>query len=304
MEKIAGKEINNNSFLVTICFVTKKYYFCNKLIFMKKIITLLSIFLLTIASCTKDNDAEKTILPNKIILSDGSNTDISTITYIGNKIETIAYSDGHKFVYTYTGDQISKVTSYEGNTIIGTIDYIYQNNNLKSSIENYLSKSTGVTTNHKLRTVYTYNSDGTILEERYSTDPNTAIETKTNNSTYTFANGNLTKEINTYTYFNGTTNTSVKNTTVYEYDNKKNPSSNILGLNKIEFSDTSSLNNIIKRTISSESTTDGIHFTAQPDQIRNYILSYDANNFLKERKYNDTNSNSIPTTFTTQYFYE
>lgn len=274
---------------------------------MKKTITLLSIFLLSIASCTKDDDSQnqqKTILLNKIITTDGANTYTGIFTYDGNKISEIAYSDGNKFVYTYTGDQISTVTSYKGNTIIGTIDYTYQNNNLKSSIENYLSISTGVTTNHKLRTVYTHNSDGTILEERYSTDPNTEIETKTNSTTYTFANGNLTKEINTYTYFNGTTNTTVKNTYVYEYDNKKNPDSNILGLNKIEFSDTSSLNNIIKRTISFESTTDGIHFTAQPDKTINYILSYDANNFLKERKYNDTNSNNIPTTFTTQYFYE
>lgn len=273
---------------------------------MKKIITLLSIFLLAIASCTKDDNAsqnqQKTILLKKIVNIEDSNTHTGAITYDGNKIAEITYSHGQQYIYTYTADQITKVTNYEVSTIVGTIDYTYENNNLKSSIENYLSKSNGVTTNRKLKTVYTYNSDGTILEERYSTDPNTAIETKTNSSTYTFANGNLTKEVNTYTYFNGTTNTTVKNTTVYKFDNKKNPSSTILGLNKIEFSDTSSLNNIIKRTISSESTTDGIHFTAQPDQIRNYILSYDANNFLKERKYND--SNNIPTTYTTQYFYE
>lgn len=275
---------------------------------MKKTITLLSVFLLTIVSCTKDDDTsqnqQKTILLNKIITTDGSNTQTGIITYDGNKISEITYSHDQKYIYTYTGDQITKVTNYEGTTMVGTIDYTYENNNLRSSIQNYINKSAGVTTNHKLRTVYTHNSDGTIIGERYSTDPKTAIETKTNSSIYTFANGNLIKEISTYTYFIGTTNITTKETSVYEYDNKKNPSSNILGLNKIEFSDTSSSNNIIKRTINSESTTDGIHFTAQPDQTRNYILSYDTNSFLKERKYNDINSNNTTTTFTTQYFYE
>jgi len=272
---------------------------------MKKIITLLSIFLLTITSCNKDDDnAEQTILLKKIINIEGSNTQTGIINYNGNKISEIIYSDDQKFVYTYTGDLITKIIAYEGGTIVSTIDYTYENNNLRGSVQNYTSKSNGVSTNRKLRTVYTPKSDGTILEERFSTDPNTTIETKTANNIYTFTNGNLTKEIDTYTDFNGTINTTIKVTYIYEYDNKKNPSSTAIGLNKIEFSDTSSLNNIIKRTISSESTTDGIHFTSQPDQTRNYILSYDANNFLKERKYNETNSNNTPATFITQYFYE
>ncbi|REH00157.1 hypothetical protein [Flavobacterium aquicola] len=269
---------------------------------MKKAITLLSIFLFTITACTKDdNNTEQTILLKKFINIEGSNTQTGIINYNGNKISEIAYSNGYKYIYTYTGDLITKVTGYEDGTIVSIIDYTYENNNLRGSVENYTSKSNGVSTNSKLRTVYTPKSDGTILEERFSIDPSTNIETKTANNIYTFTNGNLIKELSTYTYFDGTTSIT---TTIYEYDNKKNPSATAIGLNKIEFSDTSSLNNINKRTISSKSTTDGIHFTHHPDQTRNYILSYDANNFLKERKYNDINLNNTPTTFITQYFYE
>lgn len=118
----------------------------------------------------------------------------------------------------------------------------------------------------------------------------------------------MTKEVSSFshTYFNGTKNitTIFKNTFVFEYDGKNNPATNILGLNKIEFWDTSSLNNVIKRTTLSESTTNGVANSVSTPKVRNYDLSYNGNNFLTESKYTDTNINNIPTTFTEQYLYE
>lgn len=281
---------------------------------MKIKVTLLSVFLLTFMSCTKDDNPsqnqETAILPKKIISIEGSDTYASTITYNGNKIAEITRTDGSKSVYTYTGDLITKVTSYEGTVISGTDDYNYENGKLKSNlnVEYSLNTATGTTTIYKLRAIYTHNSDGTILMERYSTDPITTIETKSSSAVYTFLNGNLTKEVSSFshTYFNGTKNitTIFKNTFVFEYDGKNNPATNILGLNKIEFWDTSSLNNVIKRTTLSESTTNGVANSVSTPKVRNYDLSYNGNNFLTESKYTDTNINNIPTTFTEQYLYE
>lgn len=272
---------------------------------MKKIISLFSL-IMTVTSCTNNDDVSKiqdtSILPKKIIYTEGANSSTLTLSYNGNKIKETTNNNGYKSVYTYTGDLITNVTNYKGTAIDYISDYTYENEILKSQLNIHFSPNT--TDTYKLKSLYTHNADGNILEERYSIDSKTGKETKNGNSEiYTFENGNLTKQVskNTYTYFDGTKSltTTYEYTYINEYDNKNNPSMNILGLNKIEFSDTSSKNNIIKVTATNK--TNGVA-TPNSTYITNYTISYDSFGFLTDQIYSyiDENKTVIKKN---QYFY-
>jgi hypothetical protein len=280
---------------------------------MKKLVLILSI-LLTTLSCTKDDasqNQDSSVLPKRIIRADSYGSLEFSIIYDGNKIKEITNIEGRKSIYTYTNDLITNVTTYEGKLISGINDYFYENGKIKSAVNTFYSiKSNTSTPDYKSRINYTTNADGTILEETYSIDLITGVETKTaDNITYTFTNGNLTKSIslNSNTYFNGSQNVTnvYKKILTYEYDNYKNPINNILGLNKIAYDETLSSNNILKETTTSESTTNGVANTpTTTPTIINYILTYNANNFLTESKYYYKTSNNTNATYSQQYFYE
>lgn len=278
---------------------------------MKKTIALLSVFLMIVSSCTTNDDASQkqdtSILPKKIIYTEGSNSSTISLSYNGRKIKETTNDNGYKSVYTYTGDLITNVTSYKGAEIDNTTDYTYTNGILKSKlIVHFWTNTWGIKHTYKLRSVYIHNTDGTILEERYSVDSQTGVEKKLGNSeVYIFVNGNLTKQVYTYeyTHFNGivSTTTIYKNTYIFEYDKKNNPAVNILGFNKIGFSENYSLNNLLKSTVSDESATNGITNAGTP-VIINYTLSYNSSNYLTESTFVDSDGNNI-FTYKNQYFY-
>jgi hypothetical protein len=270
---------------------------------MKKIIALLSIVLLTIVSCSEDS-ATEVILPKRVVSSGGSEPRSTlTLSYNGNKLNEINREDG-KSIYTYSGDLIVKEENFKGARLTSTRDYTYESNNLKSYIEisNNLNASTGNITINKKKYVFTYNPNGTVLEEIYDIDNATSDETKRSDYiTRTYSNGNLIKEVE-FNY-GGSTNSSYVYTTTYEYDNKNNPVKNILGLGKVLVDVDSSLNNTLKRSSSEEITLNGVANPPQPLRVRDYQLSYNSDNFLTESKYFNTNT-SGSTTRSTQFFYE
>jgi hypothetical protein len=297
---------------------------------MKKVfILLLSITSLSsfFISCSKDEitpqnpqnpqNPETFILPRKIVIDRGSgNAETSTITYNGNKIVQII--DGEKSIYTYTGNLITKVEYYDGATLDGETTFDYLNDKLVTETETDYSvdPTTGVKKVSKTKTVYTHNTNGTILEESYKIDSTTGQETKNNRSTiYTYANGNLVKtittstDISTYTDFNGNlvTDTYVyKTNETYEYDNKNGLTKNILGFDKI-ISFPSSVNNIVKSTILRENSINGVTNPPAPATIRIYLYKYNSNGYPTEQKYDYTtyeNNQPVVLTRTEQYFYE
>lgn len=272
---------------------------------MKKRIALLSIFLLIFTSCTKDDEnlqnQDNAILPIKIISTYNTDTETSIYTYNGNKINEVTNNDGNKSVYTYSENLISKITEYEGTKINSTDDFTYENGKLKSvlTVENYTNSTTGILTTYKSRTVYTHNSNGTILEESYDIDPKTAVETKNEDTaTYTFVNGNLMKVV----YFSSYKDATNTLTYEYEYDDKKNPLLNIIGLDKIELK-VISKNNVLKQTRSDQSTSYGITVPGLPTETTNYTNIYNSNNFLSESKFTYTSGTTIKPA-NIQYFYE
>ena len=297
---------------------------------MKKISLLLSIFAIAIVSCSKDEVTAPApapvlgVLPTRIEnISEGDGNSTANLTYNGNKI--VEYSEPrnsvvYKTVFTYNGDLIVKGESFKGSVLEDSDEYIYENNKIKTilSLENRIDYQTNLPYVEKTKKVYTYNTNGTILEEQFKlVDGVYENQNRTKLFTYN-STGNLIKseENSRSSYFNGTTDvvTTSNYTYTYEYDNKNNPLKNITGLNKIGFSDTFSVNNVIKKTSTFSSTNDGvINPNPQPARVSEYVLLYNANDYLTENKYSYNSAvyppgGGTPTivikTNITRYFYD
>jgi hypothetical protein len=276
---------------------------------MKKIVTLLIMLFLMFASCSKDDEnsqnQESIILPKKIIKTEGVDSYQLILSYNGNKILEVNNSkDDYKYVYTYTGDLITKKILYKGTVITNIDEYNYDNGIIKNVLitKNSTDKSTGFVTVYKSRTAYINNADGTITEQNYSIDSVTGIETKLpENRIFTFVNGNLVKEVRNSPFSNSII---YKYTYLFEYDDNKNPYKNILGLNKIGYSnDVSSINNVKKFTTQSEIIKEGTA-TTKTEIITVCSLQHNKNTYLTESKYSYSDGNSGVVAYTTQYFYE
>ena len=116
---------------------------------MKKVTTFLSILLLAIVSCTKEDISppvpaaaipqELIIVPKKMVYYNDQDNNIITIflTYNGNKIVETTLTENaltFKEVYTYAGDVIVKIESFEGTTREGISEFLYENNKLKTCL--------------------------------------------------------------------------------------------------------------------------------------------------------------------------
>ncbi|MCG9791565.1 hypothetical protein [Flavobacterium algicola] len=276
---------------------------------MKKITVLLSLFLLTIISCTSSEEAtqsqDSTFLPKKYIDSNGSTTTEFNVSYNNNKINEAVSSAGSKSVYTYTEDLITNVTVYRGTKVEISNDYSYNNGILKSNIKIVYDANSTVASKTKYE--YTPKTDGSILEESYTVDVTNGTETKTEKSTvYTFSNDNLTKQIDTNigSYFDGVKNVPTTTEYIYEneYDTQKSPETNILGITKIDFtSPTASRNNSIKRIISQKiitPTTTSTTILSTTD----YSLSYDSMGYLTQKTSTYLDGNKTVTLKTQVYY--
>ena len=191
----------------------------------------------------KDSTLPKTIsylYPSPML---GTNTK-ETITYDGVKIVSILGKESKK-TFTYNGDLIIKQEQFD----IGSgkenksseVSYEYENGKLKTRI-----LKEGISVDYPNgqyinKAVYTHTSNEVISYISYNIDKTTNIERKNGEGTLTYKNGNLVKherKIDSYTV-----------TSIFEYDSKKNPLKNIIGVNLLlnEF-DQYGNNNIVKTT--------------------------------------------------------
>jgi len=191
---------------------------------------------LALASCSDVDDKTSTAdtpLLLKTFTNDGGSM---TIIYNGNKVVNLGGT-----TYTYTGDLITKEVSTDGVSISQT-DYTYDGNGRLISVADTDNNGTGTAMSDGGKTVYTYNTDGTITAQRFNAynAPPKILWTVVS----TFANGNLVKE--EYLKTDG----SSEGIVLYEYDNKINPYHNITGYSKLLDSDADgvSKNNVTKST--------------------------------------------------------
>jgi len=193
---------------------------------MKKLIFIISISMLTLISCSEDNTkADET--NNKKPITRTRNGIVFSYTYDGNKIIQCADNNFNyyisKWVYTYTGDLITKEDYYKNDILQKTYEHTYENNKIATSIVKDFSTSSIL----RSKSVYTYTSDTSVMRENFYYNSNISNWTKSLNVRYTIIGSHITKE--EILKADGTPSS----TTVYEYDNKNNVFKNILGFDKL-----------------------------------------------------------------------
>jgi hypothetical protein len=245
---------------------------------MKKILCLfsaLSIALMT--SCSSDDSstdvASETLLPTKIVqtvVENGKSGTLDyTFTYDGNKLKQVSLSDASKYVYTYTGDVITKVELYKSSILQSTDVYAYEGGKLVSKITTYAFGSTPA---QKL--TFVYNANGTVNANESEIINKQEIKYDTT-TLYTFANGNIIS-----TEFIDGEREKITST----FDDKKSPFTNITGakllldLNVDENFDFYSANNTVKYVTVQTDSTGKVVLTATATSTN----KYNANNFLTE----------------------
>lgn len=223
---------------------------------MKKILCLFGALTVLLASCSNDDSSEKAvnaILPKTIKITNPgypSENSNGVLTYEGNKLVSIS-NEERRTDYTYEGNLIVKAITYD--IVDGkndkTVEESYKYSNGKLSASFYVRNFTWEYPfgQYAGRSVYTYQNDGTLKRERYSTNSETKVEKKDNyDETLTFQNGNLIKLVAI------DTNSSLGNirTSIYEFDQKSNPYKNVLGYNLLIEEENTNANNLVKHTYS------------------------------------------------------
>lgn len=200
---------------------------------MKKFITVLSLIALVITSCSKDDSINEEIsnssgpLLTKLIYTtldedqDSYYNSTYNFVYNGNKIERINHDDGYDKFF-YSGELLIRVESYNTNDFLEYKDlFVYNSNN---QLIDYRFQD--VEDDFEDVNLYTYNSNGTISMQNYtSTIGSATVPPIANNLVYYLTNGEISKiESGSLSY-------------IGIHDNKNSPFKNVVGLNNVLVAD-------------------------------------------------------------------
>jgi hypothetical protein len=233
----------------------------------KNIFLVLSIFVLTLCSCSNDNDDSVKLLKKVVETSAQGTSETMLFTYNGAEIVRI---DGaqKRTDFTYTDGLITKtVILNKTNQFSETIEYSYLVGKLVEveSLGNY-------------RINYIHNTDKTVSYERFRISGNQQV--KEFHGTLYFENENLIKNERILdTMPIGITSSE---SITFDYDAKNNPLYNVLGYkNLLDHMETISSNNSLINTVIA-TTTNG----DQVLSVANFYKSsfkYDSENYPTER---------------------
>ena len=249
---------------------------------MKKIFMFVAAASLLMTSCGNDDSADTTPAETTILLKKSIETYqdgyvlTSTYTYDGNKIVGGTYSDGTHDVFTYTNDNITKIQTYDGDTLDEEETFEYNSN---GQVITYIYKSYDFD-DYAERTTYAYNSNGTITATEYTGNHSAQTE-PSGTRVLTILNDNITKNVST------DTNGEVSDTETFTFDDKNNPRKNILGIKAINIAyGIDGANNILTS------------LSGGPEDY-SYTYTYNVDGFPVTFSDNDNGNTS-----STQYFYE
>lgn len=202
---------------------------------MKKMIGLLGMSFLMLASCSSDDDNSAdsssrsmntiNIINGKMIFlkksiftdTDGSHKTLNFSYTNYNKLAKVVSSDGYVGTVSYSGNLITKFDlKLANNTVVQSKRYIYDANHKLTSYT-----TTVPTSNTGEKEVYVYNTNGTISITHYIGTATSQTQPAGTGSV-TFQNGEV-KQIQT-TYGPNRT---------YTFDTKLNPFKNVIGFDKI-----------------------------------------------------------------------
>ncbi|MFE3868884.1 hypothetical protein ACFX5E_12495 [Flavobacterium sp. LS2P90] len=245
---------------------------------------LLSIFLLTLYSCSNDNDDSVKLLKKVVETSEEGISETTLFTYDGNEIVNID-GDKKRTDFTYTDGLITKVVMLnKTNQLQETIEYSYLEGKLveAESLGNY-------------RVKYIHNSDKTVSYVKFEIGSGNQ-EVKEYHGVLYFENENLIKEERILD--NTAPGVLSKYSISFDYDSKHNPLYNISGYKKLlDYNEEmSSNNNLISTVITSVSQDDQIISSAR---FYKKSYTYDLDNYPFEQVSENGNTGYLKT----EYFY-
>lgn len=124
--------------------------------------------------------------------------------------------------YSYTNDLISEIKTYSNdNKLVAITRFSYTSSNKVSEVIKIEPSR-----NYGLRTVFTYNMDGTVTVETFSGNVYVQDNPINQNTTYSFMNNEVVKK----NFTSSDLNYSIE----YGYDDYHNPMKNVTGYNAIK----------------------------------------------------------------------
>ena len=197
---------------------------------MKKLICFACLIALSLTSCSSSGDSssatESDVLLKKSVETyaiDGS-TVTTNYTYTGMKLVMSVDSDGVRDEFTYTGDFITNIKTYDSDVLIQEQLFTY---NGSGQLVTYLLKDYDGGEGHK--DSYVYNSNGTVSLITYKGDTTSQTDLLNTGTVY-FTNGDVTR-----VDLNVTDVVSYTSSQIDTYDTKNNPFKNVTGMDKLSF---------------------------------------------------------------------
>lgn len=204
---------------------------------MKKLVFLFAATVLSLTSCTKDddnestnvitdNDSNSTRLPKSEITREEPDDQLSlrTYTFDGTKISSISTSSKNKTVYSYTSDILSKTEEKVNDITISYTDYVYEKGDIKSTTTYSIAADKSVT--KESSTSYTYDEANKTQTVVITTYPQGVPKVSNTTTVNTYDDNNLIKSVATETIDNKNDIVTIID---YLYDAKSRWTKNITG---------------------------------------------------------------------------
>ena len=235
-----------------------------------------------IISCSRDNDntnpttpqtpaiSQTVILPTKLTSSKtGKADEVITFSYNGNKLMKVTH-DNKDVIYTYTGDLITSINNPDGSSHVFNYD---SNGNLISEKEESYNGSIKFNENNITYTVNGSTVTAQKISKNYDDITGTLSSISTSTITYTLdAKKRPIKSVEISEERDSIGNLIEKtnnNTTTYQYANHHSLIENIVGFDKLTYSDFLSNNEDFPHDIVSYMKEDinrtHYHFGGSPD---------------------------------------
>ncbi len=142
---------------------------------------------------------------------------VENYIYDKNKIKSINSSNGYKTEYTYSNDKIIRIDNFENEELIAYTTLAYDSEN---RLESYIDYFDMPGDSSVWKSVFSYNTDGTITKTIYMGDSNSQTNLS-DTYTYILQEENIIKYASDYQVVS------------FEYDNKNGVYKNIYDINVI-----------------------------------------------------------------------
>jgi hypothetical protein len=251
---------------------------------MKKLIFLFAASILSLTSCTKDddkdsnNDSNSNKLPKSEVTTVEPDGTVSIVNYTfdGTKISTTSTSNKNKRVYIYTADVLSKIEDKVNDITVSYTEYLYEKGDIKSTTTYTVAADKSVTKTSS--TSYTYDEakkTQTVQDTYYIKGAPTVSKTSTVN---TYDDKNLSKSVTTTIVDDKNDTTTIID---YVYDTKSNYWANITGQPATIAKSTNNIvtintkvvvrtDNVIGTPVTTQETFEYAYSGSFPSDVKNY----------------------------------